>query len=258
MKAEIKEHLGALRLFVNDEIIAPDAYFTYFMEQSRYCDFADAGYKLYSVPMFFSSKPMNEISQAPCFGNPLFDTDEPDWEEFDRLFHEVLKVCPDALIFPRMNISVNETWERANPDELCDWGAVELHRPCFSSDKWLEEMKRNYALAIEHVEASDYAEHVIGYMFVAGNTEEWYSHDNKGSIGKRSREKFAERCAQRGIESTEEEYYGFFSDIVAERICDLVQYSREALPHNHPPLPYHLAAGHLRPQQRQHCRHYLS
>ena len=227
MKADISEHLGALRLFVNGEIMAPDAYFTYFMEHSRYPDFADAGYKLFSLPIFFSSKTMNENSQAPCFGKPIFDTDEPDWEEFDRLFNKVLEVCPDALIFPRMNISVNAAWERANPDELCDWGAVELHRPCFSSDKWLEEMKRTYAQAIEHVEASDYAEHVIGYMFVAGNTEEWYSHDNKGSIGKRSREKFAERCAERGIEQTEEEYFGFFSDIVAERICSLAKFTKE-------------------------------
>ena len=56
MKAEIREHNGALRLFVNGEIMAPDAYFTYFMEHSRYNDFAEAGYKLYSLPMFFSSK----------------------------------------------------------------------------------------------------------------------------------------------------------------------------------------------------------
>ena len=113
MKAEIREHNGAVRLFVNDELIAPDAYFSYFFDERRYCDFADAGYKLYSIPMFFSSKTINEISQAPCFGKPLFDCEEPDWEEFDRLFHKVLEVCPDVLIFPRMNISVNAAWERA-------------------------------------------------------------------------------------------------------------------------------------------------
>ena len=227
MKAEIREHLGALRLFVNGEIIAPDAYFTYFMENSRYSDFANIGYKLFSLPMFFSSKTMNENSQAPCFGNPLFDGDEPDWDEFDRLSRVVLEACPDAVIFPRMNLSPSESWERANPDELCDEGAVELHRPCFSSDKWAEEMMRNYAKAIEHVEASDYADHVVGYMFAAGNTEEWFPHDNKGSIGKRSREKFAERCIEKGIDATEENYFEFLSDIVAERICELARFTKE-------------------------------
>ena len=229
MKAEIREHLGALRLFVNGEIMAPDAYFTYFMEHSRYPDFADAGYKLFSLPIFFSSKTMNENSQAPCFGKPIFDTDEPDWESFDALFRHVLKACPNAIIFPRMNLSPSEAWERANSDELCDEGAVELHRPCFSSDKWLLEMMRNFARAIEHVEASDYADHVVGYMFAAGNTEEWFPHDMKGSIGKRSREKFAERCEREGIEATEENYFEFLSDIVAERICDLAKSAKEKL-----------------------------
>ena len=226
MKAEIREYKGALRLFVNGEIVPPDAYMTYFIENSKYEDFAEAGYKLFSLPMFFSSKTMNENSQAPCFGKPLFDTEEPDWEEFDRLFHHVLAACPDAMIFPRMNLSPNEAWERANPDELCDEGAVELHRPCFSSDKWADEMARKFAMAIDHVEASDYADHVVGYMFAAGNTEEWFSHDNKGSIGKRSREKFAERCIEEGIEATEENYFEFLSDIVAHRICTLARLAK--------------------------------
>ena len=229
MKAEIREYKGALRLFVNGEIIAPDAYMTYFIENSRYEDFAGAGYKLFSLPIFFSSKTMNENSQAPCFGKPIFDSEEPDWESFDALFRHVLEACPDAIIFPRMNLSPNETWERANPDELCDEGAVELHRPCFSSDKWANEMARKFGMAIDHVEASDYADHVVGYMFAAGNTEEWFSHDNKGSIGKRSREKFAERCEKDGIEATEENYFAFLSDIVAERICTLATFARSKI-----------------------------
>ena len=192
MKAEIREYKGALRLFVNGEIIAPDAYMTYFIENSKYEDFADAGYKLFSLPIFFSSKTMNENSQAPCFGNPIFDTEEPDWESFDALFSHVLNACPDAIIFPRMNLSPSEMWERANPDELCDEGAVELHRPCFSSDKWAEEMAKNFALAIDHVESSDYADHVVGYMFAAGNTEEWFPIGPEGGDGKRAREKFEE------------------------------------------------------------------
>ena len=232
MKAEIREHLGTLRLFVNGEMIAPDAYLTYFMENGKYGDFADAGYRLFSLPVFFSSKTMNENSQAPCFGKPIFDSDEPDWETFDSLFIQVIDACPDALIFPRMNLSPNEMWERANPDELCDEGMAELHRPCFSSDRWVEEMKRTYSLAIDRVESSDYAEHVIGYQFAVGNTEEWFPHDMKGSIGKRSREKFKEYCDGNKLEPTDEDLYAFLSDIVAERICDLASFTKERVGRN--------------------------
>ncbi|MBQ8407521.1 MAG: hypothetical protein IJY39_01515 [Clostridia bacterium] len=227
MKAEIRKLLGTLRLFVNGEILPPDAYITYFTDKNRYGDFADVGYKLYSLPLFFSSKTLNENSQAPCFGHPIFDGDEPDWDALDTDFHKVLEACPDALIFPRVNVSLSEKWERENPDELCDEGMVELHRPCFSSDKWAEETMRLYSLAIEHIEGSDYADRVIGYQFAAGNTEEWFPHDMKGSIGKRSREKFAEYCKEQGIEGTAEDMYAFLSDIVAKRICDLAALTKK-------------------------------
>ena len=66
VKAEIKLYKGTLRIFVDGEILPPDAYITYFTENNCYSDFADAGYKLFSLPVFFSSKTINEISQAPC------------------------------------------------------------------------------------------------------------------------------------------------------------------------------------------------
>ena len=227
MRAEIKKYKGALRIFVDGEIVPPDAYITYFTENACYGDFAAAGYRLFSLPVFLSSKTLNENSQAPCLGRPIFDGDEPDWGALDEDFHKILSVCPDALIFPRINVSPSERWERENPDELCDEGRAPLHRPCFSSDKWAEETKRIYAATIEHIEASDYAERVIGYQFAAGNTEEWFPHDMRGSIGKRSREKFALYCAERGLDGSEESLYEFLSDVVAIRICDLASLTKK-------------------------------
>lgn len=232
MKAEIKNYNGTLRIFVDGEILPPDAYITYFTEKNSYKDFAAAGYKLFSLPVFCSSKTLNENSQAPCFGRPIFDGDEPDWNALDDDFYKILDFCPDAFIFPRINISPNERWERENPDELCDEGVVELHRPCFSSDKWADEAMRIYGQVIDHIEASSYGDRVIGYQFAAGNTEEWFSHDMKGSIGKRSREKFSEYCVGNGLEATDENLYAFLSDIVAERICTLSAFTKERVGRN--------------------------
>ena len=92
MKAEIKLFKGALRIFVDGEILPPDAYITYFTEKNRYGDFAAAGYRLFSLPVFLSSKTLNENSQAPCFGRPIFDGDEPDWGALDEDFHRILSV----------------------------------------------------------------------------------------------------------------------------------------------------------------------
>ena len=227
MKAEVRKIDGVVRLLVNGEIIPPDAYITYFTRNAHYQDFAGAGYRLFSLPVFFSSKTLNENSQAPCLGEAIFDGPEPRWEVLDADFHKIIDACPDALIFPRINVSLNETWELANPDELCDTGRSEPHRPCFSSDRWAQECMRLYGLTIDHIAHSDYAGHVIGYQFAAGNTEEWFPHDFAGSVGKRSREKFAEYCAENGLEGTEAEYYGFLSRIVADRICALAAFTKE-------------------------------
>lgn len=232
MKTEIINKNGTLRICVDGNILPPDAYITYYTEKNRYSDFAEVGYKLYSVPLFFSSKTLNENSQAPCFGKPIFDGDEPDFAAIDEDFHKILDACPDALIFPRVNVSLNEKWERENPDELCDTGMVELHRPCFSSDKWAEESMRLYGIVLDYIEASDYADHVIGYQFAAGNTEEWFPHDMKGSIGKRSREKLAEYLAENSLEDTPENMYAFLSDIVAKRICDLAEFTKKKVGKN--------------------------
>ena len=158
MKAEIKKQGGALRLFVDGQMIAPDAYITYITRKARYEDFAKAGYRLFSLPIFFSSKTLNENAQYPCFSHyAVFDTDEAQWEQVDEDFRKIVRACPDAMIFPRVNISLSEAWERANPDELNDEGFAPLHRPSFSSDKWAAETMRLYGMFIDHVKAQDYA-----------------------------------------------------------------------------------------------------
>ncbi len=226
MKPEIKMQNGTLRLLIDGEPIAPNAYITYFTDNARYDDFAKAGYTLFSITVYFSSKTTNENSQSPCFGKPIFDTEEPKYEIIDESVKQILDACPNALILPRLDTALPERWERENPDELCDYGKVELHRPCFSSDKWLEETKHLISLAVDHMENADYADRIIGYQIANGNTQEWLPYDFLGSIGKRSREKFAEYCTENCIEPTEVNYYGFLSYIVGDRICQLAEHTK--------------------------------
>ena len=226
MKAEIRKIDGAMRIVVDEKPIPANAYITFFADKAHHKDFADIGFKLFSFTIYFSSKTINENSQVPCFGEAIFDSDEPRYDIIDRGFRQILEACPDALIFPRLDTAVPEKWERANPDELCDEGKVEVHRPCFSSDAWLEETKRLIALAVGHMETSDYADHIVGYQIANGNTQEWLPYDNKGCIGKRSREKFSEYCTENNVEPTEANYYGFLSYIVGDRICKLSEFTK--------------------------------
>jgi len=225
---------GIPYLTVNGKEITANAYITYFTEKARYGDFAKAGYKLFSVPLFFSSQTINESSNIPPFAPGIFDNKEnPDYSIIDKAIEQILEACPDAYIFPRVNMSLPVWWEEENPDELNDEGKFtpEKRRACFSSDKWADETQRLLGLFIDHVENSHYRDSICGYQLAGGNTEEWFSFDFKGSMGLRSREKFKEYIQETGCEDSEENYYKYLSYIVAKRICDLSAFAKEKTGH---------------------------
>lgn len=225
----IKSINGNPSLFINGEPVSQNAYMTYFLKKGRYADFADAGYRLFSLPLFFATRSITEINRIPPFDDGIFEGREPDFSIVDRAFEGVLKVCPDAYVFPRVNMSIPEWWERENPDELCEHGNLDMNRrrACFGSDKWAEETKRMLGLLIDHIEHSHYRDRVCGYQLACGNTEEWFSFDFRGSVSPRSREKFREYCKQNSLAGTEVEYYSYLSRLVADRICEFSQFAKE-------------------------------
>ena len=215
--SKISFHNGVPTLFVNDEPLAGVAYITYYTDKNRYKDFSDAGFKLFSVPIFFSGQTINEFSQIPPFSEGIFD-DGANFEIFEREIKRIIEAAPDALIFPRINCSVTRKWEDENPDELCD----NCRRSCFSSDAWVEETERMLSEFIEYVQTSDYSDNIIGYQIAGGNTEEWFSFDGKGSVGLRSRQKYAEisgKFYEEGDDYKEDaDFYNFLCEMTAKRI----------------------------------------
>lgn len=219
-------------LTVNGQEISSNAYITYFTPRARYDDFVEAGYKLFSVPIFFASRTLQVMGPAPAFYEGIFDTEgKPDFSIADRIFGQVLECCPDAMILPRINVSLPGWWEEAHPEELCDNGYFDDKRPCFSSDLWAEQTKVFLGEFLEHMQSTPYRDHVIGYQIAGGNTEEWFPFDMNGSLGRRSREKFEADCLRKGIEQSEAEYYRFLSKVIAERICEFAAYVKEKTCH---------------------------
>lgn len=207
---------GVPTLFVNDRPVPGAAYMIYYTHKNRYADFAAAGYSLFSVPAFFATRPINDANSLPPFRPGMFDDPlAPDFAPFDEDVRAILAACPDALIFPRVNTSLSYAWTESHPEELCDFGFKERKCPCFSSDVWADEVKRELRLFIAHVRESDYAAHIVGYQLAGGNTEEWFPFDMRGSVGRRSREKFEAAGGGDGAA-----YYRFLSGTVASRIAE--------------------------------------
>lgn len=166
---------------VNGEVIAPCAYITYFEERSCYNDFADAGYKLFSVNTAFSSLPLNSSTGfAPFYG--IFDNKEkPDFSKFDRDIHRVLSADKNAYIFPRVSVTMPQWWVDSHPNEtvFCPDGN---RREALYSESFLQTGDEMLKKFIRHVQSSDYAENIIGYQIAGGYTQEWFHFDFNGSV----------------------------------------------------------------------------
>ena len=232
MISEIRKVDGQPTLFVNGEAVPEMAYITYKTTNNRYENFAKAGIKLYSVNLNFSESPINEIAPVLVFQKGIFQNDEPDFSIVDKNFDEILSVCPDALIFPRVNVNLSLEWEKAHPDELCEHGKHGRTRVSFASDLWAEEVKGKLVQLIDYIENSRYSENVIGYQIAGGNTEEWFSFEDYGFYGKRAKEKFLKLCEENNLEKNEENYFRFASELTAQRIIEFASVAKEALNNN--------------------------
>ena len=234
LTSAIQQINGIPTLFVNGKAADRVAYMTYLVENNRYADFAQALYRLYSLSLFFGTNHLNEYSRSRSFTKGIYDTDTPYYEEWDRNVERILSVCPDALILPRVNVNLSEAWEAAHPDELCESGSrfdPAHRRACLASDVWYEDVKKCLTQFVAHIEASPYADHIIGYQIAGGNTEEWLSYDGNAFWGARAREKFEAQCRAGKREDTLTDRYRFLSDTVAERICGLAAHVKALTEH---------------------------
>ena len=184
------EH-GRVRLIIDGERVPACAYITYFDERTCCDDFARAGYRIFSLCASFCSLPLNSTTGfAPLHG--IFDVEgRPDYSRFDRNVRKILRCCPNAVIFPRVRISMPAWWNERHPDDtcLCPDGN---HREALFSDAFRADGAALLRQFIAHVRSSDYAEHVIGYQLAGGDTEEWFHFDAGGSHCGRSKQKFNE------------------------------------------------------------------
>ena len=175
-------------IVVDGNEYVPFAYTTYFEECGRFSDFIENGYKIFFVNISFTDLQINNVTGFSPFRTGVFEDIEPNYEEFDGVVHNILSECPDALIFPRINVAMPRKWIVENPDEC----VVTPHglRESLCSEKYLYDGAELLKNMLSYFHAADYKDSIAGYQLCGGTTQEWMHHDMAGSFSEKSIEKF--------------------------------------------------------------------
>ena len=174
----VKDHGGVPTLFHAGAPFPAAAYMTYLEEYGCYASFARAGYRLFSFPALFAGKWISAAEGLTPFGKGIFDGETPDFSGFDASVSHILGVCPEAYIFPRVNLCMPDRWLLSHHTELDSTGK----RESLFSEEWLAAAETMLRQLIRHVNAAPYRERIAGYHLAGGNTEEWFHFDLNGGL----------------------------------------------------------------------------
>lgn len=188
MQSEIRFINEKPFVVVNGKPYAPLAYTTYFEECGEFSDFIKSGYKIFFINISFTDLPINNVTGFSPFLTGVFENDVPDYEEFDGVVRKILAECPDALIFPRINVAMPRKWIEKNLSE-CVVTPTGI-RESFCSPKYLQDGAKLLKQMLSHFLSADYKNSIAGYQLCGGTTQEWMHHDMAGSFSEKSLEKF--------------------------------------------------------------------
>ena len=176
--AQVKPHNGVPALFINGKPHNGMAWATYRPTSAVFRDFTRAGITLYT----FAATPTES-----GYGLARTAWTAPDTYDFSQLDERAMLLLaenPDAYFFPRLYLHAPPWWSERHPDDivLMDPGdgryvpfihAGGKPAPSWASEAWRRDTIEGLRRLIEHVEASPYADRVIGYHLASGTTEEW-------------------------------------------------------------------------------------
>ena len=190
LKSRIELKNGMPCLYVDGQPTTAMAYTTYFPERNRYQDFIDAGYRIFFMNVSFTTLPINPDTEFSPFHAGVFeDPQNPDYSGFEEYIREILRACPDAIIFPRIYVSMPKWWCETHHDDvyLTDKGAL---REVMFSEAFRKDGAEMLVKLIRHIKSSDYAYRVGGWMLCGGSTQEWIYRNYIGDLGNAAQEPY--------------------------------------------------------------------
>ncbi len=230
---------------INGNLHAPLAYTTYFDECGEWSDFIKNGYKIFFVNISFTDLPINNITGFSPFIKGVFETEVPDFSDFDDIVKGIISECHDALIFPRINISMPRKWVNENPYETVETLNGGPRESLFSK-KFRHDGAELLKKLLVHIRSADYNKRIAGYQLCGGTTQEWIHHDLLGSYSETGMKMFSEWCFEKhginNIKAPEKEdfnkgvlteetqkYYEFCNEEITRTINHFARVTKEVI-----------------------------
>lgn len=188
MNSVVEYKNGRPYISIDGNLHYPLAYTTYFEECGEFSDFIKSDYKMFFVNVSFTDLPINNVSAFSPFKTGVFEKSVPDYKEFDGVVGGILAECPDALIFPRINIAMPRKWIADNTDECVSTSSG--MREALWSKRFLDDGAKLLEKLVSHIRSSDYSNRIAGYQVCGGTTQEWMHHDMAGSFSEKGFQQF--------------------------------------------------------------------
>lgn len=192
LKSKIESENGFPYLSIDEKRTAAMAYATYFDERNRYHDFVKAGYRIFFVNLYFTKRPFNSSYtgfSAATVG--VFDKENcEDYSFFDKSVEEILSICPDAVIFPRIYISMPSWWTETHENDVVPTNKGGIREALFS-ENFRKDAASLLSKVVKHIKQTRYSSRIAGWQICGGQTQEWFHFDLNGSLGDAAREPFA-------------------------------------------------------------------
>ncbi len=170
------------------------------------------------------------VIHSSCFPLGWVGPDQYDYTLADRLFELLFTTAPHIYFLPRIKLDVPKGWCAAHPEDVFVYAggprtkeeiaalvgteaqgshppkqAHRIAQQSFSSPRWVSDASEALRRFVEHVEASPYADRIIGYHIswgTCGETSQWGTWDadprHKGDYGISATKAFLEYAAKRG------------------------------------------------------------
>ncbi|TXK80351.1 hypothetical protein [Paenibacillus sp. N3.4] len=174
MRASLERHDGNVKIRINEELIDPISFRSFWPQAHTVNNFANSGVRLMSLfPTGVNCSLKVPYSQ---FGEIWVGDEQYQFENLRQQVDMFIENAPDAYFSLMIHLDTRDWFLEQNPD--CADTFTHLAQSA-TYDKWRTSAARFMCDTIDYID-ENYPEKLYGIFLLAGNTCEWFTRNDNG------------------------------------------------------------------------------